>query len=31
MVGSMAVFRQTWSWRSLEFYISICRQQEAEF
>jgi hypothetical protein len=27
-VGSMVPFRQTWHWRSLEFYILIQRQQE---
>jgi len=26
MVGSMAVSRQTWCWRSLEFYALIFRQ-----
>jgi hypothetical protein len=28
MVGSMAECRQTWCWRSREFYILICRLQE---
>jgi hypothetical protein len=28
MAGSMAVFRQTWCWRSQEFYILIPGQPE---